>query len=63
MHTDITIQETKLALKTKTPKEYNFTTVRPDRLYKAGGELISFVRDNILFTTTEIPSTINTHNT
>ena len=59
----ITIQETKLTPTAKTPKIHNFTTVRTDRLHKAGGELITLIRDNITFTTTDIPSTINTHNT
>ena len=34
-----------------------------DKLHKAGGGLITLIRDNITFTTTDIPSTINTHNT
>ena len=34
-----------------------------DRLHKAGGGLSTLIRDNITFTTTDIPSTINTHNT
>ena len=34
-----------------------------DRLHKAGGGLITLIRDNIIFTTTDIPSSINTHNT
>ena len=63
-HADIiTIQETKLTPKANTPKEHNFTTVRADRLHKAGGGLITPIRDNITFTTTDIPSTINPHNT
>ena len=63
-HADIiTIQETKLTPKAKTPKIHNFTAVRTDGLYKAGGGLITLIRDNITFTTTDIPSTINTHNT
>ena len=63
-HADIiTIQETKLTPKDKTPKIHNFTAVRTDRLHKAGGGLITLTRDNITFTTTEIPSTINTHDT
>ena len=37
------------------------STVRADRLHKAGGGLITLIRDNITFTTTDIPSTINTH--
>ena len=36
-HADIiTIQETKLTPKAKTPKIHNFTAVRTDRLHKAG---------------------------
>ena len=63
-HADIiTIQETKLTPKAKTPKIHNFTAVRTDRLHKAGGGLITLIRDNITFTTTDIPLTINTHNT
>ena len=37
--------------------------MRTDRLHKAGGGLITLIRDNITFTATDIPSTINTHNT
>ena len=37
--------------------------MRADRLHKAGGGLITLIRDTIIFTTTDIPSTINTHNT
>ena len=59
----ITIQETKLTLKANTPKVHKFTTVRTDRVHKAGGGLITLNRDNITFATTDIPSTINTHNT
>ena len=58
----ITIQETKLTPKSKTPKVHN-TTVRTNRLHKAGSALFALIRDNIKFTTTGIPSTINTHNT
>ena len=61
-HADIiTIQETNLTPKAKHPKY--FTTVRTDRLHKAGGGLITLIRDKITFTTTDISSTINTHNT
>ena len=42
---------------------HNFTAVSPDRLHKAGGGLITLIRDNSTFTTTDIPSIINTHNT
>ena len=63
-HADIiTIQETKLTPKANTPKVHDFTTVHADRFHKAGGEIIPLIRDNTTFTTTDIPSTINTHNT
>ena len=61
-HADIiTIQEIKLTPKANTSKVHNFTTVRADRLHKAGCGLITLIRDNITLTTTDIPSTINTH--
>ena len=59
----ITIQETKLTPKAKTPKVHTFTTVRTDRIHKAGGGLITLIRYTITFTTTDIHSTINTHYT
>ena len=63
-HADITtIQETKLTPEVTTPKVHNFTAVRNDMLHKEGGGLITLIRDSITFTTTDIPSTINTHNT
>ena len=63
-HADIiTIQETKPTPKANTHKVHNLTTVRTHRLHKAGGGLITLIRDNITFTTTYLPSTINTHNT
>ena len=48
----ITIQETKLTPKENTPKVHNFTIVRADRLHKAGGGLVTFIRDNITCPTT-----------
>ena len=63
-HADIiTIQETNLTSAANTPKVHNFTTVRADRMHKAGGGLITLIRDNITFTITDIPSTINSHDT
>ena len=59
----LTIQETKLIPIAKTPNIHNFTAVRTDRLHKAGGGLITLIIDNITFTTPDIYSTINTHNT
>ena len=62
IHADIiTIQETKLTPKANTPIVHNFITVRTDWLHKVGGGLITLIRDNIIFTTTDIPSTNNTH--
>ena len=58
----ITIQETKLTSKSNTPKVPTYTTVRANRPHKSGGGLIMLIRDNITFTPTDIPSTINTHN-
>ena len=43
----ITIQEIKLTPKANTPKVHNFTTVRADRWHKAGGGLITLIRNNI----------------
>ena len=61
-HVDITTNlETKLTPKANTPKVHNFPTVRADRLHKAGGGLVTLIRDNITLTTTNIPSTIITH--
>ena len=63
-HEDIiTFQETKLTPKVNTLKVHNYTTVRTDKLHKEGCGLITFISDNITFTTKDIPSTINTHNT
>ena len=63
-HADIiTIKESKIMPKANTPKVHNFTTVRADWLHKAGGGLITLNRDNITFTATYMPTTINTHNT
>ena len=63
-HTDIiTIQETKLTPKVKTPKVHNFTTVCNDRLHKACGGLITLIRHNITVTTTDTSLTIHTHTT
>ena len=62
-HADIiTIQETKLTSKSNIPKVPTYTTVRADRPHKSGGGLITLITDNITFTPTDIPSTINTHN-
>ena len=60
-HADIiTIQETKLTSKSNTPKVP--TTVWATSPHKSGGGLITFIKHNITYTPTDIPSTINTHN-
>ena len=62
-HTDIiTIQETKLTSISKNPEVPTYTTVWADWPHKSGGGLITLIRDNITYTPTDIPSTINTHN-
>ena len=48
--------------KAKTPKVHNFTIVLTHRLHTLGSGLIALIRDNITFTTTDIPSTIITNN-
>ena len=35
--------------------------MRNDRVQEAGGGLITLIRDNMTFTTTDIPSTFNTY--
>ena len=62
-HADIiTIREAGLTPRAKTPKIHDFTSVRTDGLHGVGGGLIALIGDNITFTTTDMPSTINTHN-
>ena len=56
----ITIQETKLTQKAKTPK---YTTIHTDREHKQGGWLITLIKDDITFTNINIHNAINTHNT
>ena len=55
--------QTTQSIRKKIKKYITLPTVRADRLHKTGGGLITLIRDNITFTTTDIPSTINTHNT
>ena len=59
----ITIQETKLTQKAKTPKIPHYTTIRTDREHKKGGGLITLFKDDITITNINIPKAINTHNT
>ena len=60
----ITIQGKNLTPKAKTPKYITSLPFPPKGRRRRGrGGLITLVRDNIALTITDIPSTINTHNT
>jgi hypothetical protein len=59
----ITVQETKLTDKNKTPHIQNYTSVRRDRNYNKGGGLLTYINNNISFSEAPIPQTINAHNT
>ena len=58
-HPDIvTLQETKLTKSNKTPNFPGYATIRTDRQNKAGGGLITLVRNNITFTENKIPPNV-----
>jgi hypothetical protein len=59
----ITIQESKLTTKSKTPTIANYTAIRKDRTRDKGGGLITFIKNNITFTETTLPVTINQNTT
>ena len=59
----IAVREARLTPEAKTPKIHGFTAVRTDRLHGVGGGLITLIGDNAAFTATDMPSTIDTHNT
>jgi hypothetical protein len=59
----VTVQETKLRPKTKTPTVNNFTAIRTDRAHKDGGGLLTYVKNDITFTDIKIPQTINVQTT
>ena len=54
----IAIQETKLTPKARTPSIENFTAVRLDRTHKTGGGIITYIRNNIPFSTINLPNSI-----
>ena len=54
-----TIQETKFKKAHKTPQFNNYTTLRQDRSHKAGGGLITQVKNSITYTLEHIPASIN----
>ena len=55
----VTIQETKLTQKAKTPKIPHYTTIRTDKRAQARRGLITLIKDDITFT--NINKAINTH--
>ena len=58
-HPDIiTLQETKLSKPNKTPNFPGYTTIRTDRTDKAGGGLLTLVKNNITFTENKIHPTL-----
>jgi exonuclease III len=59
----ITIQETKLKITSKTPPLNNYTALRTDRLDRAGGGLITYIKNDITFTNINLPNNINTQTT
>ena len=57
----ITLQETKLKKTSKTPKIPYFTAVRKDRPHRTGGGLMTYIKNDIIFTDIKIPQNINQH--
>ena len=55
----ITIQETKLQTKHKTPKITGFSAIRKDRKTGNGGGLLMYIKENITFSETSIDQKIN----
>ena len=55
----ITLQETKLKKTSKTPKIPNFTAVRKDRPHRTGGGLMTYIKNDIIFTDIKTPQNIN----
>ena len=59
----ITIQETKLKKHNKTPQIPTYSAIRTDRANDKGGGLLTYIKHNITFSDTKIPSFINPINT
>ena len=55
----ITIQETKLKPTHRTPYLKDYTAIRTDRTYKNGGGLMTYIKNDIIFTELKTPHTIN----
>lgn len=51
----VSVQETKLTKKAKTPKIQGYTSVRLDRHRGPGGGLLTFIQEHIKFTDVELP--------
>ena len=55
----ITIQETKLKPTHRTPYLKDYTAIRTDRTYKNGGGLMTYIKNDIIFTELKTPHTNN----
>ena len=55
----ITIQETKLKPTHRTPYLKDYTAIRTDRTYKNGGGLMTYIKNDIIFTELKTPHTTN----
>ena len=55
----ITIQETKLKTPHRTPYLKDYTAIRTDRTYKNGGGLMTYIKNDIIFTELKTPHTTN----
>ena len=55
----ITIQETKLKPSHRTPYLKDYTAIRTDRTYKNGGGLMTYIKNDIIFTELKTPHTTN----
>ena len=55
----ITIQETKLKPTHRTPYLKDYTAIRTERTYKNGGGLMTYIKNDIIFTELKTPHTTN----
>ena len=55
----ITIQETKLKSTHRTPYLKDYTAIRTDRTFKNGGGLMTYIKNDIIFTELKTPHTTN----
>jgi hypothetical protein len=59
----LVIQETKLKMTSKTPTLLNYSPIRTDRTHRIGGGLMTYIKNDIIFTNLKIPPNINTQAT